>query len=191
MKGKFRIILFVLILGTFSSGLITSVNYASEKIIAENEEIKFKSSILKGLDIDFTEDNVKEVFNKEIKIFKRKNNTYYESKNGDLAFYFEGQGLWGPIKGIIALEKNLETIKGIVITYQEETPGLGSMIAEDKFLDQFKGKTVLPTIKFMEPGQKASKSNEVDALSGATITGKALEKLLNKVIPHNREVLES
>ena len=55
-------------------------------------------------------------------------------------FEFEGRGLWGPIKGLVALGPDLKTLESITIIAQEETPGLGGRISETKFLDQFRKK---------------------------------------------------
>jgi len=95
-----------------------------------------------------------------------------------VAFEFSGPGLWGPITGIVCLEKDLKTIRKIKVTHQEETPGLGSRVTEAGYLKQFKNKEALPQLKFMPEG-KASQKNEVDAITGATGTSRAFEKLIN------------
>ena len=80
---------------------------------------------------------------------------------------------------MISLEKDLKTIRKIKITYQEETPGLGSRIAEVNYLKQFKNKEILPRLVFVPEG-KASGKNQVDAITGATGSSKAFEKLINE-----------
>ena len=56
---------------------------------------------------------------------------FYVTSGGDVAFEISGSGLWGPIRGIVAVLPDMKTIKGITIIYQEETPGLGGRIGED------------------------------------------------------------
>ena len=76
---------------------------------------------------------------------------------------------------------DFQTIKGITIVHQEETPGLGGRIAEKEILDRFKGKKILPQLIIQRPG-KAKEQNEVDGITGATLTGKAFEKVLNSEV---------
>ena len=45
-----------------------------------------------------------------------------------VAVRFSGPGVWGPIKGFLALESDRKTIRGITFYEQEETPGLGGEI---------------------------------------------------------------
>lgn len=102
------------------------------------------------------------------------------------AFPFSGPGLWGPIKGFLALEPDMKTIRGISFYQQEETPGLGGEIASDWFQKQFVGKSIVG--KNGKSGIIISKSkgkaepNHVDAITGATMTSNKVEDMLNKII---------
>ena len=53
-----------------------------------------------------------------------------------------GRGLWGGLGGYIAVNADLRTIFGAYISHESETAGLGALIAEEKFQDQFKGKQI-------------------------------------------------
>ncbi|MCK5118228.1 MAG: FMN-binding protein, partial [Candidatus Latescibacteria bacterium] len=72
----------------------------------------------------------------------------------------------------------------------EETPGLGGRIADKEFLDLFKEKSIVPMLKILAPG-KANAVNEVDGITGATLSCNALAEILNsqlgKYIPLVRE----
>ena len=52
----------------------------------------------------------------------------------------------------------------------------------------FKNKEVVPKISFVSSG-KAKASNEVDAITGATGSSKALERLLNETIQKKLKLL--
>ena len=52
-----------------------------------------------------------------------------------------GAGLWDAIWGFMALETDLEGIKGITFGHKGETPGLGARITEGEVQGRFKGKT--------------------------------------------------
>ena len=131
-----------------------------------------------ALDISFNQDNIDQTFLEQVVTKEINGKEFYVSETGDTAFGFLGSGLWGPISGIMALEPDLKTIKGLTIVHQEETPGLGGRISEKEFLDRFKSKEVLPELLIVSPG-KAGKSNEIDGITGATLTCKAFEVLLN------------
>ena len=60
-----------------------------------------------------------------------------------------------------------------------ETPGLGDKINKDvDFLANFTDLAVEPTIVGVKKGEKA-KPNEVDCITGATISSKSVIKILN------------
>jgi len=70
-------------------------------------------------------------------------------------------------------------LKAVTVIHQEETPGLGDRIKEQAYLDQFQGKEFSSGLKLMPPG-KSSRANEIDAITGATLTPKAFLQILNK-----------
>lgn len=92
-----------------------------------------------------------------------------------------GAGLWGPIWGYLAVEKDGKTLAGAVFDHKSETPGLGAKISEKFFQNQFPGKVFGDgEVKFavVKGGAKGS-ANGVDAISGATITSQSLGKTIN------------
>lgn len=98
-----------------------------------------------------------------------------------------GQGLWSTLYGFIALESNLNTVKGLTFYAHGETPGLGAEISADWFQDNFVGKKILGedgTLKSIKVAKgKAKESNinhEVDGISGATLTANGVTDLLAK-----------
>ena len=95
-----------------------------------------------------------------------------------------GKGLWGPIWGYVALEEDLNTIAGAVFDHKGETPGLGAEISTEWFQEPFRGKTIFNdagefvSIEVAKGGADPSNPHQVDAISGGTITSKALEEML-------------
>ncbi len=103
-----------------------------------------------------------------------------------VAFPFSGPGLWGPVKGFLALESDFKTIRGISFYEQEETPGLGGEIGSDWFQSQFVGKSIAdqsgkPGITISK-GKGKTEQNQVDAITGATMTCEKVEEMLNNLI---------
>jgi len=88
-------------------------------------------------------------------------------------------GYSGYIKIKVGVNKNGK-IKGIKILHHNETPGLGAKITEDRFLSQFKGKTVEELYL-----KKDKSEGKIDAITGATISSRAVtdgvRKLLEKI----------
>ncbi len=91
-----------------------------------------------------------------------------------------GKGLWDAIWGYIALEQDLNTIKGVKFGHKGETPGLGAEITKKWFEEEFKGEKIddkngalvgVTVLKGnMDPKNLDKEDNEVDAISGATLT---------------------
>ena len=103
-----------------------------------------------------------------------------------------GTGLWGPVWGYVALKSDFNTIFGTTYDHKGETPGLGAEIATPEFCKQFEGKQiftngVFKSIMVVKGGADPASANEVDAISGGTITSKAVEEMLFKSIGHYLE----
>ena len=119
---------------------------------------------------------------------------YYAEENGEVLAYIipiSGKGLWSTIYGYLALEKDLNTIKGITFYQHGETPGLGGEIAKDWFIDNFKGKKILSSegelvsitivkgkVKGRIPDDQVD--HYVDGISGSTLTGNGLNQFLKE-----------
>ena len=104
---------------------------------------------------------------------------------------FSGQGLWGTITGVLAVRKGMDRFVGIDIMSHSETPGLGARIEEDWFKNQFRGE-VIPedglTIRKGEGGVDEDYDNGiVDGITGASLTGSFMQKILNREIKDLRE----
>ena len=98
-----------------------------------------------------------------------------------------GAGLWNAIYGFVALEKDLNTIKGVSFGHVQETPGLGARITDKNVQERYQGKTIydsshdLVSVTMMK-GEKNDNSlfgpHEVDGLSGATLTAKGVNAMM-------------
>lgn len=177
MKDKIRMVSFVVVLGSILTVSLVAVESFTAPIIAKNEARALQSGVLKALEIPFDKDSISTVFDRHVEKVSGSGGVYYRSSKGTVAHEFEGSGLQGPIRGVVALSPDRETIRGLTITKQEETPGLGGRIGEPSFLERFEGKTVQPRISITAPG-KAQKNNEVDGIGGATLSCEKLEKVL-------------
>ena len=95
-----------------------------------------------------------------------------------------GAGLWGGIGGFMALDADKNTIFGINFNHESETPGLGAEIVTPKFRQQFIGKHIknaageVVSVAVLKSGKMAEGQEQVDALSGATITCDGVSTML-------------
>ncbi len=98
-----------------------------------------------------------------------------------------GYGLWSTLYGFIALESDLNTIKGLRFYEQGETPGLGGEVDNPKWRQQWEGKKVFDDngqlkIKVIHGHVSPSDPDaayKVDGISGATLTSRGVSNLLN------------
>lgn len=178
MKTYIKMIVFVLVMGSLTAVLLGGMDMLTKDRIAENQEAELKSTILEAYSTSYTLGNIHEVFGDTV-IEETHNDIlfYIDSRSGSVTYIFEGNGVWGPIIGVITLKSDFETIQKITILQQEETPGLGAVVAESQYLENFINKKMEPGIAIVK--SPSDSPNEVVAISGATRTSSAFQNILN------------
>ena len=110
-----------------------------------------------------------------------------------------GKGLWGPIYGFVALDTDLNTIKGISLDHDKETPGLGARITGNDVQERYVGKKIfdnsgnLVSVSMLKGENNTSEaldSHHIDGMSGATITGKGVNDMLQNYFGHYQKFIE-
>ncbi len=92
----------------------------------------------------------------------------------------EEPGFQDLIVAIFGYDPRQEFIIGMEVLESKETPGLGDKIIKDAdFQDNFRELAVAPEIVAVKK-DAAQQANEVEAITGATISSKAIVRLLNK-----------
>lgn len=102
------------------------------------------------------------------------------NRNGAV-LHIRGQGLWGTMYGLIALEDDLNTVRGVTFYEHSETPGLGGEITNPAWVKTWQGKEIYGDdgkVKFTLVKGGASGEHQVDALSGATLTSNGVSALM-------------
>ena len=195
MKGSFYTLCYAAVLGGVCALLLTATSNFTGPYKQANAKAEEVLNILSVLgvpfDVDASGERLVEVFNANV---REKSQGYmklyfYRPSGGKaevVAVEFSGAGLWGPVKGLLSLESDMKTIRGVTFYEHEETPGLGGEISSDWFQGQFVGKTVVDDAGkagiFIKRGADKSASNEVDAITGATMTCDKIETMLNKTV---------
>lgn len=99
-----------------------------------------------------------------------------------------GYGLWSTLYGFLALEADLNTVKGITFYKHGETPGLGGEVEAAWWTSDWPGKTIrdesgeIVGIKVLKGrGNKTEDGgHEVDGISGATITADGVTEFVRR-----------
>ncbi|MBN2420611.1 MAG: FMN-binding protein [Deltaproteobacteria bacterium] len=91
-----------------------------------------------------------------------------------------GQGYADKIELLLGLDSEGKTITGLFILDQKETPGLGNKIIEDDWRNQYVGKSSDSSLVVIKG--KSVNENEIDAVSGATISSRAVTDIINSTI---------
>ncbi len=115
-----------------------------------------------------------------------------EGKPVGMAFEVEGPGFQAKIYLMIGLDNRLEKLLGMQVLDSVETPGLGGNITNPEFKDQFRGLTIKPKITYIKNRNPAmpKKPGEIDAITGATISSKAVVDMINTGIAKVLKVLQ-
>lgn len=174
-----RMVLFLLVVTTVCTLLLAGAQLAYVKA-SHVFNLRLYGTILEMMGMPAEEDRVETVFTENFETIQHGARTYYRSRSvepGTLVLTAEGAGLWSRIEILLAVAPDGQTLRGMRVLSQAETPGLGGRIAERQFQDRFAGVRARPTIELVKV---AMADNQVDAVSGATRTSSALETIINK-----------
>ncbi len=170
-------VIFMVIVTVVFISVLAYLNDSTRETIKRAGEIKERESILYvlGIEHDSSFDGIQAAYDEQV---VEKDYGYESRKSGDVALFFSGSGLWGEIEGFISVSGDMKTLSGLTFTAQSETPGLGGRIDELWFREQFRGVT-LDSAKGDQLVYRPEPGGNVDAISGATSTSKAVLKILN------------
>lgn len=159
---------------------LSITNKVTVKKIAELEAANSKKNMQSLIDAD----NFKECENGEI--------TYHAAiKGGETAAYIfteSSKGYGGDVSVMTAIKPD-GTVAGVaILDVSGETPGLGQNAAKESFFSQYIG--LKKGVSVLKNGAKAE-NNEVDAVTGATITSTAVTRAVNKALDDFEKVKEA
>ena len=107
-----------------------------------------------------------------------------------------GKGLWGPIWGFIALNKDKKTVFGTYFDHESETAGLGSRIKDEDFQNTFQKKQAYSdngdiTLQVVKAGAASDKATQRDGLTGATLTTNGVENMIKEYLGFYKAFLQN
>jgi electron transport complex protein RnfG len=180
MNNRFLMLVMLTVLAVICASALAMVDHVTAPIIALKNEIAYKQIVLEIFGIPCPANDGQAILAAYAEnVEEREVNglpAFVEKSSGKSAISVEGGGFQGPIRVIVALDKT--TVTGFRVVSQTETPGLGTRITEVPFQQAFIGKDVANGLRMIKSG--IAGNSEFDAITGATETCRALERLLNR-----------
>ena len=185
--GSQRLIISMAVAGFISGIIIISIYMLTFDTIKENKARELREAVFKVLpDVSFMqklhfEDNklvvVKSDGMDDEMIFAG-----YDEQDKFIGYAIQGKGpgFQDTIHVLFGYLSSSRNITGMEILDSRETPGLGDKIFKDMdFVGAFVNLPMIKNIKAVKKGKKAN-DNEIDAITGATISSKAVVRIINK-----------
>jgi Na+-transporting NADH:ubiquinone oxidoreductase subunit C len=157
---------------------------AQDANVALDQQKQILNSLnLRDLDNETAVAKYKEVVKAEKEVDGMK---YYECEidgQKKTVFSLKGMGLWGGISGYISVDADNNTVYGAYFNHEGETAGLGAEIKDNvNWQKKFNGKKIFKDgstdIALGVKKEVKNPENEVDAVTGATLTSNGVNDML-------------
>ncbi len=193
MKTSYRIFITLTLISILSGGLLSALNNVTEPRIKQHRVRALKAAISEVLP---AYDYYEEISKGPVTLYVGKKKP--DGETVGIATRLIGSGFQGKISIMVGIKPDFKQLSGFKVLEQVETPGLGTKIVVDPsnkdnpfwFPEQFKGLTFLPAITVIK-NIKPSKPAEVQAISGATISSKAVVSILNSQLPEIQTIYKA
>ncbi len=177
MSDMIKMVVVLTVLAAFSGGLLAAVrDNTHEKI--QNQQLKFvKGPALNQIFEEASNDPIQDRFTvgeagQEKVVFVG----VYGGEPKAVAIEGYGKGYGGDVGLMVAVDLTTDKIMGVAVTTHAETPGLGSKAKDEPGLaSQFAGIDMGTPLKVTQDG------GNINAISGATITSRAVANAANQV----------
>ncbi len=152
---------------------LSSTNMLTEGKIAQITKQNTDKAMAKVIDAEAYEELTAQVDGEQI--------SYYKATNGEetagYIFIVAAKGYGGDVSVMTAVNGDL-TVKAVeILDAPDETPGLGQNITKESFYNQYEG--LKKDVTVVKNGAD-SEANEINAVTGATISSKAVTGAVNK-----------
>lgn len=180
--------LILLIFTALAAGILSLLNSQTEGIIAdvqvkENNEAR-QEVLPEGKDFEELDENE---FKEATKNAPHVEEIYQGVDGSDVIGYTiktSLSGYSGPVVVMTGIDLD-GVIKGMKVVSNTETPGLGANASNPEFQDQYSGKTTEGDIELVKNNPT---EEQVEALTGATITSKTVTDSVNEAIKVYNEI---
>lgn len=155
------------------TALLASTNMVTKDTIAEQQRLKTATLCAQVLP------SAKEF--EELPL--EGDSTYYKgTANGaetGYVFTTESKGYGGTVQVLTGIDEE-GNVTGVAILSHSETPGLGANATKDSFLEQYQQSGPDDGFSVIKSGEKAA--GQIDAITGATITSRAVTDAVNTAL---------
>lgn len=173
-NSVFRMIFTLVAIAVVVSAALAFVNAQTAPVIEQNNEQKLQDS-LRGVLAGDSFEVIKET----------ESYTVYEAKKAGAKIGYcvvnAEKGYGGDVKVMTGVDLN-GAVTAVDILEQSETPGLGANSVKDEFKGQYAGKSGEIGVVKNNPSD-----TEIQAISGATITSRAVTKAVNAALEQAKE----
>lgn len=172
MKPALKLFIICLI----SAFLLAGTNYLTEQKIAENlknQELESRKVVFASA-FEFNGEGLVTVNGNIVNYCIAYNET---GEKIGYVFTCENKGYGGNVSVMTGIDINGNVVRSVVLSMDDETPGLGQNAGKEEFLNQFKNKTG----PFLWVKAKGA-DNEVTGVTSATFTSKAVINCVNDSI---------
>lgn len=191
--GSRRLIISMAVAGFISGLIIISIYMLTFDTIKDNKARELREAVFKVLpDVSFMQklhfSNTDGSEDKKLEIIKSDGMdddmifAGYDAQGKFIGYAIQGKGpgFQDTIHVLFGYLSSNRHITGMEILDSRETPGLGDKIFKDMdFVGEFYNLSMIRNIKAVKKGKKNS-DNEIDAITGATISSKAVVRIINK-----------
>lgn len=183
MKKVIHIIATLTIIGIIAGGLLSGVNNWATPLIEANKKAETEKAIFL---VNPSGKSYEKIAASGIDVYK-----VFDDQKSVIGYSVacEGNGFQGKIRMIVGLSTDISHITMYEVLEQSETPGLGTKILEDPFKKQFNNLLVEPNVEWVK-GKAPSKPNEIQTITGATISSKSLVAIVNTTLEKVRQLKE-
>ncbi|MGI6538639.1 MAG: RnfABCDGE type electron transport complex subunit G [Caldicoprobacterales bacterium] len=166
LKMGFKLLL-ITVIATFALALTQMITEEPIKVRAEKASNEARTAVLSSAD-EFIELEVdEEAYPNVIRAFKGLADGNLEG----YVFQVSNRGYGGNLEVLVGFN-NEGTLSGLRVISHKETPGLGAKVQDSHYCEQYKGLPVDEEIS----------SNEINVISGATVSSNAVTSAVNHAI---------
>lgn len=114
------------------------------------------------------------------------NTAVADGKTVGLIFVTKANGYGGDISVMTAVDMDGKIIAVEILAADDETPGLGQNVTKPEWYAQFSG--LKDDITVIKGGTSNTENNEINAVTGATISSKAVTAAVNEALNYATEI---
>lgn len=184
--SSFRLVATLGVAGFLSGVILVSIYLFTKPYIAANKARALEEAVFEVLpgttrfDAYYWDGNVLSKADGQVDLI------YFGYDSADrftgVAIPGEASGYQDVIAALAGYDPETKMIIGMKVLDSKETPGLGDKILiDDDFKENFRSLAVVPDIEVVKKGERSG-DNQIEAITGATISSKAIGQLLKEAM---------